>query len=283
LSSLIEIYPGVPNGLSGQELAEAAYEQAVRFGAEIVVGSDTTTGRTEEDGTLTFDMVNGAVVRGRTAIGATGFHYRQLDAEGVADFVGDGVYYGASPSDVIYHRGGDVFVVGGANSAGQAAIHLAAHANSVTLLIRGESIEEDMSKYLVDRCCRHGAINVRTNTRVVRASGEGKLERIVIETDGEEIELAADALFILIGGTPDTMNCPLGLARDSHGFVFTGPDVLDTWALDRAPFFLESSKPGFFFAGDARHGSVKRVAAAVGEGAMAVQQVHRYLAGLDGR
>ena len=281
MSSRIENYPGFPNGLSGQELAEAAYEQAVRFGAEIVVGSDTVMGGIDEDGTIAIELVNGSVVRGRSAIGATGFHYRPLEAEGVDEFIGAGVYYGASPSDVVYHRGGDVFVVGGANSAGQAALHLATHAKSVTLLVRGESIEEDMSQYLVDRCGRDAKISVRTNTRVVRACGDERLERIVIESDGEELELPADALFILIGGTPATTNCPWGLARDPHGFVYTGPDVRDTWMLDRAPYYLESSQPGYFFAGDARHGSVKRVAAAVGEGAMAVQQVHRYLAGLD--
>jgi thioredoxin reductase (NADPH) len=278
-SAWIENYPGFPNGLSGQELAEAAHEQALRFGAEIVVGSDTVTGRTNEDGSIEVDLINGAVVRGRAAIGATGFHHRSLDAQGVNDFVGAGVYYGASPADVEYHRGDDVFVVGGANSAGQAALHLAGHARSVTLLVRGDSIEEDMSQYLVDRC-RDRAISVRTNTRVVRALGEERLERIVIETDGEELELRADALFILIGGTPSTSNCPYGMARDRHGFVLTGPDLGDAWQQEREPFFLESSQPGFFFAGDARHGSVKRVAAAVGEGAMAVQLVHRYLAGL---
>jgi thioredoxin reductase (NADPH) len=251
----------------------------VRFGAEIVLGSDTVTGRTNADGTIEVDLVNGSVVRGRSAIGATGFHYRALEAEGVNGFIGAGVYYGASPADVDYHRGDDVFVVGGANSAGQAALHLARHARSVTLLIRGDSIEEGMSRYLVDRCCREGAITVRTNTSVVRALGEERLERIVIETDGQELELPADALFILIGGTPSTSNCPYGMARDRHGFVLTGPDVGDAWKLDREPFFLESSQPGFFFVGDARHGSVKRVAAAVGEGAMAVQLVHRYLAG----
>ena len=281
MSSRIENYPGFPGGTSGQELAEAAYEQAVGFGAEILVGSESITGHVEEDGAIAVELVNGAVVRGRSVIGATGFRYRQLDAEDVHDFVGAGVYYGASPSDVIYHRGGDVFVVGGANSAGQAALHLAAHARSVTLLVRGDSLEEDMSQYLVDRCCTHGGIKVRLDTRVVRASGEGKLERIVVESNGEEEELPADALFILIGGTPSTQSCPWGLARDPHGFVLTGPDVRDTWTLDRPPYFLESSRPGVFFVGDARHGSVKRVAAAVGEGAMAVQQLHRYLAGLD--
>jgi thioredoxin reductase (NADPH) len=282
-SARIENYPGFPNGLSGQELAEAAYEQAVRFGAEILVGSDTVAGRLEDDGSIAVELVNGSVVRGRVAIGATGFQYLPLEAEGVDDFVGAGVYYGASPSDVVYHRGGDVFVVGGANSAGQAALHLAAHARSVTLLVRGDSLEESMSQYLIDRCCREGTITVRTNTRVVRALGDERLERLVIESDGEEQELPADALFILIGGAPATASCPYGMVRDPDGFVLTGPDLGPHWKLDREPYFLESSQPGFFFAGDARHGSVKRVAAAVGEGAMAVQLVHRYLAELDKR
>jgi thioredoxin reductase (NADPH) len=279
-SAQIENYPGFPNGLSGRELAEAAHEQAVRFGAELVLGSDLGSGRLEDQGTtIALDLVNGSVVRSRAVIGATGFQYRPLEAEGVDDFVGAGVYYGAAPSDAIYHRGGEVFVVGGANSAGQAALHLAAHARSVTLLVRGESLEESMSQYLVDRCTHNAAISVRTNTRVLRAEGDGKLERLVIETDGDEIELRADALFILIGGLPSTSSCPYGLRRDEHGFVLTGPDLGRAWPLEREPYFLESSQPGVFFAGDARYGSVKRVAAAVGEGAMAVQFVHRYLAG----
>ncbi len=280
-SARIENYPGFPNGLSGQELADAAHDQAVRFGAEIVLGSDLGDGGIGGSGELLFDLVNGSVIRARSAIGATGFDYRRLDAEGVDDFLGVGVYYGASPSDALYHRGGDVFVVGGANSAGQAALHLAAHARKVTLLVRGETLEEQMSQYLVDRCSGRPEINVLTDTRIVRASGEGKLERIVVESGGEERELPADALFILIGGTPSTASCPYGIRRDPQGFVVTGPDLGPHWKLDRDPFFLESSQPGFFFAGDARLGSVKRVASAVGEGAMAVQLVHRYLALLD--
>jgi len=278
MSSRIENYPGFPGGLSGQDLAEAAYEQAVGFGAEILVGADGVAGGIDEEGAITIELLNGSIIRTKTVIGATGFHYRRLEADGVDDLVGAGVYYGASPSDVIYHRGGDVFVVGGANSAGQAALHLASHARSVTLLVRGESLEARMSKYLVDRLVSHRKITVRTSTEVVAACGAEELERLVIDSNGEELELAADALFILIGGMPATKGCPWGLARDAQGFVLTGPDVRDTWTLDRAPYFLESSRPGVFFAGDARHGSVKRVAAAVGEGAMAVQQVHRLLA-----
>jgi thioredoxin reductase (NADPH) len=279
-SARIENYPGFPNGLSGQELAGAAHEQALRFGAEIVLGSDIASGGLDEDGAVIFGLVNGSVVRGRAAIGATGFDYRRLDAEGLDDFLGVGVYYGASPSDVLYHRGGDVFIVGGANSAGQAALHLAAHARSVTLLVRGGTLEEQMSQYLVDRCADDNCITVRTDTRIVRASGDGKLERIVVESGGVEEELPADALFILIGGAPATSSCPYGIARDPQGFVITGSDLGDLWKLERPPMALESSQPGFFFAGDARLGSVKRVASAVGEGAMAVQHVHRFLAGL---
>jgi thioredoxin reductase (NADPH) len=281
-SAKIENYPGFPNGLSGQQLADAAYEQAVRFGAEIVIGSEIRGGGAEADGTIRVELVDDMVVHGRTAIGATGFNYRRLEAEGVEDFVGVGVYYGASPSDVRYHRGQDVFVVGGANSAGQAALHLAQHARSVTLLVRGDALEDSMSQYLIDRCCVEDGIAVRLDTEVVRARGDGKLERLVLESGGVEEEVPADALFILIGGTPSTAACPFGLLRDPQGFVLTGHDVGGAWRLDREPAFLESSIPGMFFAGDARHGSVKRVASAVGEGAMAVQLVHRYLDELEG-
>jgi thioredoxin reductase (NADPH) len=288
-SSRIENYPGFPNGLSGQELAEAAYEQAVRFGAEFVVGADLD--RLDFDGPMVgLSLVNGATVRAHAGIGATGFTYRRLGAPGVDDLLGAGVYYGVAPNEVVYHRGDDVFVVGGANSAGQAALHLAAHARSVTLLVRGESLEESMSHYLVERALRHPAISVRTSTSVARASGETRLEKIVVrdERNGEEEELRADALFVLIGGAPMTTRAAGLLLRDEQGFVRTGPDVLSgddgsapSWPLERSPYFLESSRPGIFVAGDARLGSIKRVASAVGEGAMAVQLVHRYLTERD--
>jgi thioredoxin reductase (NADPH) len=199
------------------------------------------------------------------------------------------VYYGSAPSDVLFHRDADVFIVGGANSAGQAALHAADFARSVTLLVRGSSLLDGMSQYLVERCENHPRIEIRTNTRVLRVLGDGKLEQIAVVdvASGEEYELHADALFILIGGEP-TSSCAKGwLRRDEHGFLLTGPDVLEegelhrSWTLKRDPYFLESSQPGAFFAGDVRHGSVKRVASAVGEGAMAVQLVHRYLAGLS--
>ena len=291
MSSRIENYPGFPDGLSGRELAEAAYAQAVRFGAEFVVGVDLD--RFHFHGSmLSLSLVNGAVLRARAGIGATGFTYLRLDAPGVEALLGAGVYYGVSPSDAVYHRGGDVFVVGGANSAGQAALHLATHARSVTLLIRGESIYAGMSHYLAERCEHHPAISIRTRTRVVRATGESRLEKIVLADDrtDEESEVLAGALFVLIGGVPRTPRAAGLLRRDSRGFIATGPDVLapgadqdgaPAWPLERAPFFLESSYPGVFMAGDVRLGSNKRVASAVGEGAMAVQFVHRYLAELD--
>jgi thioredoxin reductase (NADPH) len=290
-SARIENYPGFAAGISGKELADAAYAQAVKFGAEFVVGVDLDHFDFEGKA-LSLRLVNGAVLSTRAGIGATGFTYRRLEAQGVDELVGAGVYYGVSPSDAVYHRGGDVFIVGGANSAGQAALHLAMHARSVTVLIRGESIYAGMSHYLAERCERHPAISVRSRTRVLRASGDNQLETITIVADktGEESELHADALFVLIGGTPMTPRAAGLLRRDPHGFIVTGPDVLapgadpdgaHAWPLERAPYYLESSHPGVFVAGDVRLGSIKRVASAVGEGAMAVQFAHRYLAELD--
>jgi thioredoxin reductase (NADPH) len=292
-SARIENYPGFPTGISGAELAESAREQALRFGAEIVVGSEpldrtieAPPARGEERRPITMELVDGSIVRARALIGATGSHYRQLDAPGIEELVGAGVYYGSAPGDVLFHRGGDVYIVGGANSAGQAAIHAADYARSVTLLVRGDSLETRMSSYLCERCQRHPAIRVRTNTRVACASGSGRLESLVLADTrtGETEEVAADALFVLIGGAP-TSRCARGwLRRDEHGFLLTGDDLLagdgskHGWPLERRPYDLESSQPGIFFAGDVRHGSIKRVASAVGEGALAVQLVHRYLA-----
>jgi thioredoxin reductase (NADPH) len=284
-SARIENYPGFPQGITGSELARLTHDQAVRLGAEIVVGSEMVDGWPEADGSIAFELADGAVVQGRTVIGAMGSQYRRLEAAGVDELVGSGVYYGSAPSDVLFHRDGDTFIVGGANSAGQAALHAAEFARSVTLLVRGPSLGDSMSQYLVERCDQHPRIVIRTNTAVTHALGNGRLERIVVldRQSGAAEELRADALFILIGGEP-TSSCARGwLRRDEHGFLVTGPDVLgdrarSEWPLGREPYFLESSQPGVFFAGDVRHGSVKRVASAVGEGAMAAQLVHRYFA-----
>lgn len=285
-SARIENYPGFPHGISGTELALSAHDQAVRLGAEIVVGSQMVETWPEPDGSIGLELANGAVVRAHAMIGSMGSQYRRLESAGLDELIGSGVYYGSARSDVAFHRNGDVFIVGGANSAGQAAILAAEFARSVTLLVRGPSLEVGMSQYLIDRCNRHPKIRVRTNARITHVLGNGRLEQIGLvdtATGGEE-ELRADALFILIGGEP-TSSCARGwLQRDEHGFLITGPDVLDgadeeyRWPLEREPYFLESSHPGVFFAGDVRHGSVKRVASAVGEGAMAAQLVHRYFA-----
>jgi thioredoxin reductase (NADPH) len=288
-SARIENYPGFPQGITGRELAQSTHDQAIRLGAEIVVGSQMIESWPGPDGSIALELTDGAVVRGRALIGAMGSQYRRLEAEGVDELLGSGVYYGSARSDVLFHRDGDVFIVGGANSAGQAALHAADYARSVTLLVRGPSLADSMSQYLVDRCDAHPNIAIRTNTRVTTVLGDGKLERIVLldRTSGGTEELRADALFILIGGEP-TSSCAKGwLRRDDHGFLVTGPDILDEqgrdrwWKLARDPYFLESSQPGIFFAGDVRHGSVKRVASAVGEGAMAAQLVHRYFAERD--
>ncbi len=284
-SSRIENYPGFPEGISGDELAHSAYDQALRLGAEIVVGSQMLETWPEPDGRIASELADGTIVHGRAMIGATGSQYRTLDAEGVDDLLGVGVYYGSSPSDVAFHRNGDIFIVGGANSAGQAALHAADYAHSVTLLVRGPSLDA-MSRYLVDRCESHPKIDIRTRTQVKRVLGDGRLERIVVvDGSGEEQELRADALFILIGGEP-TSSCARGwLLRDRHGFLLTGPDLVEDdedrrwWTLDREPLFLESSHPGIFFAGDVRHGSVKRVASAVGEGSVVISKVWEYLKG----
>jgi thioredoxin reductase (NADPH) len=282
-SSRIENYPGFPNGISGTELAAAAFEQALRFGAEFVIGCDFTDATADEDGHPRVTLVNGAVVRGRAGIGATGSHYRKLDAPGVHELLGAGVYYGSAPREAAYHRNGQVFVVGGANSAGQAALYLAEFAAHVTLVVRAASLAQGMSRYLVERCESHPRITVRTNAEVVRALGDERLQALQLDVAGDTEVVDADALFILIGGIPTAGRVPW-LRRDDAGFVLTGPDVLAGggqgawWNLDREPMYLESSTPGIFFAGDVRHGSIKRVASAVGEGAMAVQQVHRFLA-----
>jgi len=285
-SSRIENFPGFPHGVSGRELAEAIYAQALRFGAELVVGADMVEARRESDGKIGITLVSGARVRARAAIGAPGVHYRRLDAPGVERLIGSGVYYGSAVGEAAFHRGGDVFIVGGANSAGQAALHLAQYAASVTLLVRGASLEERMSRYLIERLQAHPSISVRTRSTLIGAIGERRLEQLVIagEAAGGERTVRADALFIMIGGIPVSERVEGWLRRDEHGFMVTGTDVLEGdgqrrwWPLDREPYLLEGSQPGVFIVGDARRGSVKRVASAVGEAAIAVQLVHRYLA-----
>ena len=287
-SARIENYPGFANGISGAELAASIRAQADRLGAEILVGAELVGAVPGEGGTLQVELTGGATVRARAGIAANGVHYRRLEAPGVDELIGAGVHYGSSPSEAALCRNCDVVVVGGANSAGQAALQIADVARSVTVVCRAGSLEQGMSRYLVDRILAHDRIAVRNRAEVVEARGGERLGSVVIRDDerGEEIDAAADAMFVMIGGRPMTAGVEGWLRRDEHGFLVTGADLLGggeepSWPLARPPLFLESSQPGLFVAGDVRHGSIKRVASAVGEGAMAVSLVHTYLAGLD--
>jgi len=282
-SARIENYPGFPDGVSGSELAASIHAQASRLGAEVLVGVELVHATPGNGVPLEFELTGGATVRARAGIAANGVHYRRLEARGVDELIGAGVHYGASPSEAALCRNCDVVVVGGANSAGQAALHLAEVARSVTVVCRSDSLEQGMSRYLVDRIEAHERIQVRNRAEVVEARGDEQLGSVLIrdERRGEEIEAGADALFVMIGAQPMTAGVEGWLQRDDRGFLVTGSDLLTddqrSWPLDRAPLHLESSYPGLFVAGDVRHGSIKRVASAVGEGAMAVSLIHQYL------
>ena len=284
-SARIENYPGFPNGISGAELAESTYAQARRLGAEVLVGVELVTAGPGGDRTLAMELTSGAAIRARAGVAANGAHYRRLEAPGVDRLIGAGVHYGSSPREAELCRGQDVVVVGGANSAGQAALHLADVARRVTIVCRSTSLDEGMSRYLVERIESRPSVAVRARSEVVEARGERQLESVLLRDGetGEETEVGADALFVFIGAQPMTSGVAGWLERDEHGFLVAGPDLARNgngrWPLDREPLLLESSQPGLFVAGDIRHGSIKRVASAVGEGAMATALVHRYLSG----
>jgi thioredoxin reductase (NADPH) len=274
-SSRIENYPGFPDGIGGAELAAGAYRQARRLGAEFLIGAEIESAHPESDGTIAVTLTSGSKLRGRSGVIATGVAYRQLNAPGVEQFLGRGVHYGSATDAAPTYTGGRVIAVGGANSAGQAALHLATRAEHVTMLVRGESLARAMSRYLVDRIEAHERIAVRTSTHVARAEGGDWLERVVIaRADGEE-SLEASGMFVLIGGEPLTAGVEDWLRCDASGYLMTGSDLhaeadRGWWPLARDPLFLESSQPGLFIAGDVRHGSIKRVASAVGEGATSI-------------
>jgi thioredoxin reductase (NADPH) len=288
-SSLIENYLGFPSGVRGSELAERARQQAVDFGAEILLLRE---GVRKEwiDGKLSTVLADGAPLVSTANICATGVEWRRLGLPGEERLLGSGLYYGSGTSEAPECEGEDVYIVGGANSAGQAAMNMAAHAASVTMLVRGERLSDTMSSYLVDRIAAEPRIRVRFGARVAALLGGDRLHGAAIDDADGRTEVQTGRLFVCIGGAPNTEWASITkIARDDKGFVVTGPDLtpddLSTaeWPLDRAPFYLESSIPGAFAAGDVRHSSVKRVASAVGEGAMAVTFVHRYLAELEGR
>jgi thioredoxin reductase (NADPH) len=283
-SSRIENYLGFPDGVSGAQLTDRARRQASKFGAEVLTTRDVT--RLEVCGSarrVTF--ADGGSIDAHTVILATGVSYRRLDAPGLEGLTGRGVYYGSALTEATACLGQDIYIVGGANSAGQAAVYLARHAKSVTILVRGSSLEKSMSYYLIKQIAEIGNISVRTCTEIIGAEGEDHLERLRLRNtaNGETEMVDAQMLFLFIGAAPLTDWLDGVVARDSRGFVIAGPDLSvggerpAGWELDRMPYHLESSVPGVFVAGDARAESAKRVASAVGEGALAVMLVHRYL------
>lgn len=284
-SARIENYLGFPNGLSGSDLSHRATTQARRLGAEMVLARSVLA--LEPRGSihaLRFD--DGTEIEARAIIVATGVSYQLLAADGLADFTGRGVFYGASSSDARSTEGDDVYVVGAANSAGQAALHLAQYARRVVMLVRGASLEAAMSAYLVERVLAADNIEVRLRTEIARGGGSDHLEwlALVDRETGNEERVDANWVYAFIGAKPRTDWLGASVARDEHGFVLTGPDVAalggadgDGWRLQRPPFLLETTTPGVFAAGDVRRSSMKRVASAVGEGASAVSNVHLYL------
>ncbi len=283
-SSRIENYLGFPVGLSGGDLARRATVQARRFGVEMLATTEVT-GLKARGSARVLQLADGGEIGAHSIVLATGVAYRRLDAPGLDELNGRGVFYGAAATEAVNCQGANVFLVGGANSAGQAAVYFSRYAGSVTLLVRGDSLARSMSQYLIDQIERLPNVSVRTCTEVVAGTGVDHLETLRLRDvrSGEAAEVEASWLFILIGAAPLTGWLDGTVRRDARGFVLSGPDLLADgqrpagWDLDRDPYYLETSLPGVFVAGDVRHESVKRVASAVGEGAMAVTLVHRYL------
>ncbi|MGZ4409385.1 MAG: NAD(P)/FAD-dependent oxidoreductase, partial [Gaiellaceae bacterium] len=277
-SSRIENYLGFPQGVSGDELSSRALRQARRLGAEIVVTRaiariDAATHRIHLDG--------GDVLQARTIILACGVSWRQIEIEGFERLVGKGVFYGAARSEAANTHGLDVQIIGAGNSAGQAAMFFSAHARSVTILYRGETLEKSMSRYLVEQLATRANIHVEYGAEVVAAHGDASLEAIDVHNaaTGETTRLESGGVFIFIGADAETAWLPPEIALDPKGYVLTGHEVsaAGRWRLDRDPYLLETSVPGIFACGDVRFSPVKRVAAAVGEGSMAIAFVHQYL------
>ena len=283
-SSRIENYLGFPDGISGGDLTTRARRQVGRFNAEVLNAREVTGLRLDGSArTLTFG--DGGEISAHSIVLATGVAYRPLVADGVTELTGSGIYYGSAASEGPACQDADVYIIGGANSAGQAAMYFARYAKRVTLLVRGDSLESSMSYYLIQQLDKKENIEVRTRCEVVSAEGEGHLQAITIcdSKDGVRTTVECGYLFVFIGAEPRTDWLGDAVNRDERGFVFTGPDLVKNgtrprgWDRDRDPFYLECSVPGVFAAGDVRANSVKRVASAVGEGAMAVTLVHRYL------
>jgi thioredoxin reductase (NADPH) len=282
-SAAIENYLGFPKGLTGADLAHRAVAQVTRFGAEMVLARGVAG--IETRGPVHAALLDGGgEIEAHAVIVATGVSYRRLPAPGVDELTGRGVYYGASASDASQCQGDDVVIVGAANSAGQAALNFARHAKRVVLVVRGPSLEATMSSYLIERITAAANVEVRVRSEVAAAHGDGHLESLTIadRDSGAEERLASNWLFVFIGASPRTDWLGAAVARDAQGFVVTGQDLTTPayagrWPHARAPFALETSLPGVFAAGDVRLDSMKRVASAVGDGAMSIYLVHQYL------
>jgi len=282
-SSNIENYLGFPTGLTGADLARRAVAQARKFGAELLTPQDVRGVRTQGPYRV-LTLGDGSEVSSRVLLVATGVQYRKLDVPGSDALTGRGVYYGAALTEALSCRDEDIYIVGGGNSAGQAAVYFAQYARSVTIVCRGDRLEESMSQYLIDQLHAVRNISVLTRTRVTAVEGDGHLERVTLACGSETRTVPAASLFVFIGAVPRTDWLGDLVERDEHGFILTGPDLprleghVKGWSLPRDPYLLETNVPGILCAGDVRHQSVKRVASAVGEGSIAVQFTHRYLA-----
>jgi thioredoxin reductase (NADPH) len=283
-SSRIENYLGFPAGLSGGDLARRAVDQAKRFEVEILTPQEVSAVRVEDPYRIV-TLGDGTEISCFALIITTGVSYRKLDAPGVERLTGRGIYYGAAQTEALSCKGEDVYIVGGANSAGQAAMYFSNQASNVFILYRGDDLGKSMSDYLVRQIEDREDIQVLLDTNVVSVEGEDHLEKITVKNaaTGETETVAAHSLFIFIGAAPKTEWLDGVVERDERGFILSGPDLMQEgkrpkgWRLDRDPFLLETSVPGIFVAGDVRHGSIKRCASAVGEGSIAIQFVHQYL------
>ena len=282
-SSKIENYLGFPSGVTGADLGRRAHIQATRFGAEFI--TQRATGL-RIDGQYRFiQLADGREVSSHVVLLALGVNYRKLEIPGAGELAGRGIYYGAALVEAVSCKGEEVYIVGGANSAGQAALHFARFAAKVTMLVRGAGLAATMSKYLIDEIEKTSNIVLEAHTQVLEAFGEERLEALRLKGPQGEYRVVATSLFVFIGAAPGTAWLPASILRDENGFLLAGPDLRtdgkppEGWREPREPFLLESSVPGVFVAGDVRHGSIKRVASAVGEGSIAVQFAHQYLAG----
>jgi thioredoxin reductase (NADPH) len=281
-SSKIENYLGFPNGLSGDELAKRAFLQANRLGAEFL--TQRVICIRSDKGYHIVHLSDGRELTAHVCLIATGVAYCKLDVPGAERFAGAGVYYGAAKSEAMSCAEEEIYLVGGANSAGQAAMHFSRYASKVHMLVRGDSLTRSMSKYLIDQIEATPNIFVETRTEVLEMSGDSHLECLTLKTPRGEEKRSATSIFIFIGAAPKTDWLPKEIATDDKGFILAGPDLKSrapgAWKLEREPYLLETSVPGIFVAGDVRFNSVKRCASAVGEGSIAVQFMHQYLATL---